>query len=304
MQFNEWVTLYAHYRDLASKSGARHNSVYRTFETFYDTHIKDAESRRSEMDASHLHMERAWYSERRPYYNVYPKIIPHLTAVRLDCPVSVVEPPVPYLLVRLPAADNPLSFAHEGRPYNLRGILFGVFEFLYTGRHRFDMWLDIGETGVDDRPVYTLRSFNFDRERSVEEAINEGKTDPSINYGVLLPTDFQLQAIKLVCCLCLLRGDPDVIEPDVLVDDQDKYEQTGDQRYVEKAHRRGKVGWTVGKQIEKAPHWRRPHFALFWTGKGRTIPKIGLRKGAIVKRAVVGEIPTGYLDDKEKPGAS
>jgi hypothetical protein len=38
--------------------------------------------------------------------------------------------------------------------------------------------------------------------------------------------------------------------------------------YVDKAHRRGKVGWNVGRHIEVAPHYRRPHMALVWTGTG------------------------------------
>ena len=33
-------------------------------------------------------------------------------------------------------------------------------------------------------------------------------------------------------------------------------------KYVAKAHRRGKVGWNVGRRIEVAPHFRRPHMTL------------------------------------------
>lgn len=57
------------------------------------------------------------------------------------------------------------------------------------------------------------------------------------------------------CSLCLLENAPSVIEPDVLGKDRDKFEQTGDRKFVDKAHRRGKIGWNVGRRIEVAPHY-------------------------------------------------
>ena len=33
----------------------------------------------------------------------------------------------------------------------------------------------------------------------------------------------------------------------------------------------------------------------FWTGTGRAIPKIVMRKGTIVHKQTVGNVPTGYL---------
>jgi hypothetical protein len=62
--------------------------------------------------------------------------------------------------------------------------------------------------------------------------------------------------------LSFLENDPSVISPDVLGDDRVGLEQTGDQKDVDKAHRRGKVGWDVGKHIEVIPHYRRPHLVL------------------------------------------
>ena len=51
-----------------------------------------------------------------------------------------------------------------------------------------------------------------------------------------------------------------------MADDRAKYETSGDQKFVDKANRRGKVGWDVGKHIEVIPHFRRPHMTLVWTG--------------------------------------
>ena len=60
-------------------------------------------------------------------------------------------------------------------------------------------------------------------------------------------------------------------------------------KYVDKAHRRGKVGWNVGRHIEVAPHYRRPHMALVWTGTGRAVPKIVPTAGQRRASGVGGE---------------
>ena len=93
---------------------------------------------------------------------------------------------------------------------------------------------------------------------------------------------------------CLLEDDPEIVNPEVLADDRAKYEASGDQKYVEKARRRGKFGWDVGRHIEVIPHYRRPHLMLAWTGAGRSVPKIVPRKGSIVHRNVVEKLPTGF----------
>ena len=43
------------------------------------------------------------------------------------------------------------------------------------------------------------------------------------------------------------------------------------QKQVEKAHRRGKVGWDVGKHIEATPHYRRSHMASVATSRRHAI---------------------------------
>ena len=100
--------------------------------------------------------------------------------------------------------------------------------------------------------------------------------------------------IRLCCSLCLLENDPSVISADVLADDRAKFEQTGDDKYVSKAHRRGKVGWNVGHRLEVVPHYRRPHLTLVWTGHGRGVPRIVPRRGSVVHREVVAKVPSGF----------
>ncbi len=64
-----------------------------------------------------------------------------------------------------------------------------------------------------------------------------------------------------------------------------------------RARRRGKLGWNVGQRIEVMPHYRRPHPALVWTGHGRTVPRIVLRKGSVVHRDVLARVPTGFVGE-------
>lgn len=56
-------------------------------------------------------------------------------------------------------------------------------------------------------------------------------------------------------------------------------EGSGDHEYVDKAHRRGKIGWNMGRHVAVAPHYRRPHMVLMWTGRGRALPKVVPRRG-------------------------
>jgi hypothetical protein len=63
---------------------------------------------------------------------------------------------------------------------------------------------------------------------------------------------------------------------------------------IDRAKRRGKIGWNIGKGIEVIPHMRRPHPALVWTGHGRVTPRIILRKGCLVHQDALKRIPTGF----------
>jgi hypothetical protein len=64
---------------------------------------------------------------------------------------------------------------------------------------------------------------------------------------------------------------------------------TSDQKYIDKAHRRGKIGWNAGKRMEVVPHYRRSHMALVWTG--RAVPKVVPRRGSVVHREKVEKVP-------------
>jgi hypothetical protein len=156
----------------------------------------------------------------------------------------------------------------------------------------------VGGVGV---PIYTYRNFPREAGLTVEQSLaGLGAVGLFSEIGVHVPDSFVTDCSRLCCSLCLLENDPEIISPDVLADDRAKYETSGDQKFVEKAHRRGKVGWDVGKHIEVIPHFRRPHMTLVWTGSGRTVPKIVPRRGSIVHREAVEKLPSGFEQGQKR----
>ena len=238
--------------------------------------------------------ERDWEKARRPYYNMWPSIIPMLTRLNLDIDSDLIRLPLPALCVRFPkdAAKNPLKFEWKGEDVPVRCIMMGEINE-GTG---LSVLVDIGEVmeGVGV-PIYTYRNFPRRSGLTVEQSLaglgTKGLFD---EIGVQVPHSFVTDCIRLCCSLCLLENDPSIISPDVLADDRAKFEASGDQRFVDKAHRRGKIGWDVGKHIEMIPHYRRPHMALVWTGRGRAVAKIVSRRGSVVHREMVEKLPSGF----------
>ena len=156
------------------------------------------------------------------------------------------------------------------------------------------LWVDTGEYETHNGwpiPIYTFLNLPLRQGMTLEEALQALPEAPDDIKGEIIPEEIRLACVRLACTICLLGNDPDLIEPDVLNKDQGK-ELT--QAIIDRAKRRGKFGFNIGKGIEVIPHVRRPHPALVWTGQGRKVPKIVLRKGCVVHRETVMRIPTGF----------
>jgi hypothetical protein len=102
--------------------------------------------------------------------------------------------------------------------------------------------------------------------------------------------------IRIVVGLLIVSEDQDYCIPDVLTKHKAKFAEGKNMKYVEKAKRNGKYGWTIGEQLESVPHFRRPHLGFRHTGVGRTIKKLVPIKGAIVNRNKIN-LPQGYQDE-------
>ena len=155
--------------------------------------------------------------------------------------------------------------------------------------------IDIGEVMPNvGFPIYTYRNFRRREGLTVEQPSGACRRGWTAEFGVQIPGPLIDDCIRLCCSLCLLENDPSIISPDVLADDRAKFDASGDPKFVDKAHRRGKVGWDVGRHIEVIPHYRRPHMTLVWTGSGRAVPKIVPRRGSVVHREAVEKLPSGF----------
>lgn len=259
-----------------------------------------------------LACERLWLEGRRPYYSVFPVAVESLCKLKLDIDCSLVSLPKNQLFVRFPIGQelgvenqkkkvcsilvgesvNMFTKAKSTTEYDNSKFINGITLFVECGEHT-----DIPEARGTWVPYRNLFGIQLPAGRTVEEAIQPAM----LEYKIFHPDmcDLLEKCIRLVCTLCLLGDDPEIIKPDVLNEDARRYDETGDQKYVERAHKRGKIGWVVGADWETCPHYRRPHLRLQMTGKGRTVPKIVNVKGTTVHRTKLSDVPTGYLDDDE-----
>lgn len=288
MDFHTYITI----RDWNRK--VRETDLpYDDLEQFYHQILVEALKSGSAQFYGQVLNERDWERRRRPYYNLYPAIVPMLTRLNLDLDSSLIRLPLPALCVRLPkdTAKNPLKFPWKGEEVPIRCMLVGEIN---EGKG-LSILIDIGEVMGDmGFPLYTYRNFRRHDGLTVEAALKELRRGWTADMGVQMPESMIDDCVRLCCTLCLLENDPEVISPDVLADDRAEYDQTGEQKYVEKARRRGKFGWDVGRRIEVIPHYRRPHLMLAWTGTGRSVPRVVPRRGSVVHREVVERVPSGF----------
>lgn len=298
MKFYERETLFQTFR--------RRNAKINQLEDFYSSQIKIHEQAGDRAGAQQCEVEFHWSMARRPYYSVWPAIVPMLTSLNMNVTSSLIKLPLSELLVRLPVDNNPLTFVQNGCKYSIRSILaarrpvFGAADRPDT-TPGLSIWIDFGEQYHEQSiPIFTYLTMRLVEDLTLEQALDFEHFPPDESYTVGIPFPVQLrkECVRLVCTLGLIADDPELIRPEVLSDDRSKFDRTGDRKFVEKAIRRGKYGWAVGESIEQCPHYRRPHLAWRWTGAGGLVPKIVPVKGAIVNRKKVGEVPTGYLDDE------
>lgn len=236
--------------------------------------------------------EAIWIAERRPYYSVWPSIIPSLLRLHLDLDAGLIRLPLPQLLVRFAVGHEPEIEGQE-----VRQILAGMGPAT-NGVNGLSLLVDFGDKADDGTSTNAYIGLPLLVGQSLEHCLSPEYHDMRCAQPAVTRKLSLVGCVRLVCTLCLLANDPDLIEPEPLADDQQKYDDNPDQRLIDKALHRGKRGWRVGARLQADPHYRRPHVALRWTGEGRKIPRIVPVKGSIVHRRRMAEMPTGYMDDE------
>lgn len=255
-------------------------------------------------------MEKAWIKLERPYYQVFPAIVPMLLNLKLSIPCSaLLNMSMQPVELRLPTTGNEDLFAfvdqNSGKPHRVESIIFGLQEVPTAHQSQelckgLVVFYDVGEKHDYGYPILMSKFFPLREDLTLQEACDLLPKHHSYFDGVIIPEHIILNVVRLCTCVALIDQDPEVVSADILVDDLRKWDAASAEerlKLIEKAHRRGKKGWNIGKQLEVMPHYRRPHPAVVWTGKGRNAAKIVLRKGSIVHRNKVTSVPTGFESD-------
>jgi len=281
MKFFDYIDLFS-----AAKKQLR-KTRSRSYRDFYDRVLASSSSMTPYQRAA-IECERTWYDNKRPYYNVWPGIAAKLLMLDVSkVPVRACKLPVDPLVIRF--AEGSDFLFDDARP--VQSVLFAAESVRFPEQMPFTSLCIVKSTGFETRIPFAL---------DAEETIGANRDNLVTKYMDAPRVDFTHKTLSLCLSLCLLATDASIIEPDVLSADRNKYEETLDEKYVQRARNRGKYGWNVGRLISVTPHYRRGHFALRWTGKGAATPKIIWINSVIVKRKSVTDIPTGYLDIPEK----
>lgn len=247
-------------------------------------------------------LEREWQTDSKPYYRVWPGILKPLINLRLDrVRCEHVRLPLRSLCVELPIG---------------RSIPWGTYEVatILLARSHGQSGLRIVALASDADSTGAVYELFLPDGREVEEYLPE-ETREFPGVGLSVPEQMVASVIRLVVCLCLVARDPELVVPRVLEADRAKWEQSHDIALVAKARRRHNMGWDIGREVPEiaegppaeapdesgertvSPHYRRAHPALVWTGEGRQVPRIVLRRGGFVKGGSLTQVPQGYYDD-------
>jgi hypothetical protein len=133
-----------------------------------------------------LHSERTWEEARKPYYNVWPSIVPMLTRLNLDLDSALIQLPLPALCIRLPKQPKPLAFQWHDQPFEIRSILLSEI----NDGLGLSLLIDIGETmhnGLFLVPIFTYRNFLRHEGLTVEQALASLGKGITADMGVQIP---------------------------------------------------------------------------------------------------------------------
>lgn len=324
MQFNDYLTHYQLAKSMHRQDRWLQSLTARKFFQEYVAQLESMSRQRYGKGLEHvdpftpnlLEMETDWHEGERPYYNLWPSIIPALTKLRMDADASFFQLPLDQLLLRFPMQHNPLTWTDQGQEWSIRAVLCGNV-LLHApgtrgrsapgdGKRCLAFWMDCHEpiepkyqtfenSGRLHRMLY--KHLVCEEGKSIEWSFENLPPHDSADVGVRYPEEIVRAVARIVCTLCLMADDSDIVEPIVLKADESKWDRTHDASLVAKAIRRGNYGFNVGKDIEVSPHVRSASpAALYWTGEGRKIPKIRFRRGTVVHRKRLASVPTGFLD--------
>jgi hypothetical protein len=287
------------YTFLKNNSGYK-KADFLSVEDFYRGLTRSAEAQNDVFVFRQSKMELSWINAKKPYYNIYPVIFPMVKNLNLDVPCNMVQCPLDVLCLKLPELPNN-PFVFNGQP--VRTVMFQHQEVAREkGSNQVIRGIVISiDCGERERtsgcPIQVFKIFPLREDMTIDQACNSLPSHHTLYMGMKVDDEMVNQVVKLCCTVCLIGNDPELVCPDVIAKEREKFE-AGDEetkkKIIEKSIRRGKYGFNLGANLEMIPHYRRPHLALVWTGKGKTIAKVVMRKGSVVHREKIVEVPSGY----------
>jgi hypothetical protein len=317
MKFYDWIGARASFERVIRERNGKLPAE--RLDELWDWYVKNTKGVTS-VDQQSLALEDLWCECRRPYYSIYPSIIKSLLAVKLTLPCSRFHWPLKTnepILIRLPT-----NSMDESKPHviNVLATPVTLQECANDAEHlMFNASCDETESLIHLSIVYLFKckghmirgamninlteNMNSTFEKILDEMLYRHNTTFYSGLSEQEGINITCEAVRLVVALTLVAENTEFVRPDVLSDDAAIYAKTLDPKYVDKAIRRGKRGWTIGKQLEedrtRSPHIRLPHFGIRWKGTGRTRAELVPIKGSVVNRLNLNKVPTGYLDDED-----
>jgi len=257
----------------------------------YDEIILHLRKKNEKKEALTCFLEKKLIEAEMPFFNVYPKVVEALIRTSL----SIVPETIPRSIIHsLGSICIKLPLDKNNRGFDF--FILSVFnsetmkEMESLGCSRILHVENIPSMvvfGQGDNEGFTLAVPLDMRVSDVQSQIS----DEAI-------VDIAKPFIRIALGVMMLAADPDYIKPVLLKADEDK--TTPIEERIARARNRGVYGFTIGEEIERSPHFRRPHFAIRWTGKGGEIPKLVAVKGSIVGKKELVTVPTGYENDVRK----
>lgn len=262
--------------------------------------------------------EACWYVKKRPYYRIWPCVAEASLRTRLDIPNDVLIGAGP-MLVSVEVPDVPcFSKFNEGKltsillclnQKRMDGATLGLAIPSVAGaRSYYNLYAqfdcDRNETYLSEGPLMDGRTIEEDLIAPIRKSFKPRSA------GLSEEADFAVARIALVVA-SLACTNSDIVTPDLLPKHKKWLGTDRQWEFHEKAKRRGKNGFDVGRELQEqidrsevSPHFRAPHFATVWTGKGKKIPKFVFRTGEgggpiLVKGKKLTEVPTGYYGNEE-----
>ena len=202
--------------------------------------------------------EIAWEAKRKPFFNIHEPVVRSIKNTSLSIkpgsiPASVVHD------LRVICVKFPIGISEP--------LLLGIENFLITFgdiayNHKTGAIIPGGSISFSYHTrdsVYSSACMLDKNFEQTEFALEKEKETPF--------EEKQRQLIaRIGLGVMLLAADPEFIKPVLLKCDQGR--KIDLEKLKKRAHQRGLVGYEIGADMEVSPHFRRPHFAIRWTGKG------------------------------------